>query len=192
MYPAIEHKFRAQDETFKYKEHSYNTISDFWQWAYSDIAQNAIRGKLAEYIVAMALEIENLPSGVWDSFDLLLPNGLKIEVKSSAYLQSWYQKNLSAISFDIKETKKWSSESNIYETDIRRQSDIYVFCLLKHLEKSTLDPMNLVQWEFYVAETSKINEVLGHKKRLTYNDLVLIGAKKCNYPDLKDVIYNID
>ncbi len=63
-------------------------LSDFWQWAYSDVLGNTKRGILAEYLVALACGIENQERISWDVYDLKLENGIKIEVKSSAYIQS--------------------------------------------------------------------------------------------------------
>ena len=37
-------------------------------------------------------------SQTWESYDLLSPEGIKIEVKTSAYIQSWKQKAFSKIS----------------------------------------------------------------------------------------------
>ncbi|MEC4572858.1 hypothetical protein [Streptomyces virginiae] len=34
-----------------------------------------------------------------------------------------------------------------------RRSDVYVFCLLEHLDKPTLDPLDLSQWAFHVLPT---------------------------------------
>jgi hypothetical protein len=42
-----------------------------------------------------------------EPFDVAAPSGLRIEVKSSAHLQSWAQRVESAISFDIRETLAW-------------------------------------------------------------------------------------
>ena len=60
------------------------------------------RGLLAEYIVAHALDLADAVRSEWDAYDLLLPNGIKLEVKSAAYIQSWYQKEYSNISFAIR------------------------------------------------------------------------------------------
>ena len=43
------------------------------------------RGLLAEYIVAHALDLADAVRSEWDAYDLLLPNGIKIEVKSRNY-----------------------------------------------------------------------------------------------------------
>jgi hypothetical protein len=53
-----------------------------------------------------------------------------IEVKSAAYLQTWAQKTLSVISFDIAPTWFWEATTNELATEARRQADLYGFALL--------------------------------------------------------------
>ena len=56
---------------------------------------NAERGALAEYLVACALGVADNVRVNWDKYDLLSPEGIAVEVKSSGYLQSWDQNELS-------------------------------------------------------------------------------------------------
>ena len=72
------------------------TVGDFWAWAYSSILTNITRGLFAEFLVGTALGAVEGTRTEWDSFDLLCGDA-KIEVKSSAYLQSWPQDELSKI-----------------------------------------------------------------------------------------------
>lgn len=65
-------------------------LHDFWRWSVSDLVSNATRGRLAEFIVASALGISSDVRDEWSPYDLLSPEGLKIEVKSAAYIQSWH------------------------------------------------------------------------------------------------------
>ena len=122
-------------------------LIDFWKWSVSDLVSNATRGRFAEFIVASALGInmENVRDE-WSAYDLISPEGIKIEVKSAAYIQSWAQKDLSKISFSIKAARYWDRSTNIQDPTPSRPSDFYVFCLLKHQDQPTLDPMNLDQW----------------------------------------------
>jgi hypothetical protein len=77
------------------------TLLDFWSWAFSDILTNTMRGIIAEFIIATALNINiKNPRDGWSKFDLVYRN-LGIEVKSAAYHQRWYQEKLSNISFNI-------------------------------------------------------------------------------------------
>ncbi len=66
------------------------TLLDFWRWSVSDILSNATRGRFAEFIVGTAVGIDpkNLRDE-WDAYDLTTSDGIRIEVKSAAYIQSW-------------------------------------------------------------------------------------------------------
>jgi hypothetical protein len=70
-------------------------LGDFWRWAFSDLTSNALRGVLAEYLVARALGADRGARTEWDACDVCAPDGTRIEVKSAAYLQSWSQRILS-------------------------------------------------------------------------------------------------
>ena len=133
-------------------------IINFWRWSQSDLISNSLRGILAEYLVATVLGVDGGIRTEWDAYDLTSENGVKIEVKSSAYIQSWQQVSDSNISFNIKKTKGWNSKTNEYSNELKRQADVYVFCLLKHRDKETVNPLNLNQWEFYILPTKILNE----------------------------------
>lgn len=69
-------------------------VRDFWTFATSNLSTNNVRGYLAEFLVAKAVGA----SGVrveWDAFDVLTPEGIRVEVKSAGYLQAWSQRRLS-------------------------------------------------------------------------------------------------
>ena len=137
-------------------------LLSFWQWSASDLASNALRGRLAEFLVAHALGIADGVRAEWDAYDLRSRQGRTIEVKSAAYLQTWAQKALSAINFDIAPTRFWGAATNELASESRRQADLYVFALLAHRDKTTLDPMDLSQWEFYLLPTAVLDPVRGN------------------------------
>ena len=87
-------------------------LLDFWQWSSSDLVSNALRGRVAEFLVAQALGVSDGIRNEWDSYDLRSLSGLRIEVKSAAYLQTWAQRVESAISFDIRPTLAWDANTN--------------------------------------------------------------------------------
>jgi hypothetical protein len=168
-------------------------LIDFWRWSASDLVSNATRGILAEYIVAHTLGLADGVRAEWDAYDLYLPttskpDGVKIEVKSASYLQSWFHKELSVISFNISPTQVWDAETNTLATELKRQADIYVFCLLGHKEKETLDPLNLSQWEFYVLPTTVLNEKVPTQKRIGLSSLLKLDPIKVNYEQLAECI----
>ena len=138
---------------------SRSTIGDFWRWAYSDIANNANRGVLAEFIVGKALGSTERVRTNWAAYDVDSRKGIKVEVKSAAYLQSWAQEKPSTPRFDVSKVQGWDNETEKYITQPRRHADVYVFCLLAYQEnKLMLNPMDLSQWEFYVVSTWRLNQ----------------------------------
>lgn len=152
--PAIEVTRKSGKECFLGMDKE-RSLQDFWAWAFSDLVSNTQRGKLAEYIVATAMSCDGGTSPTWGSFDLLSPEGIKIEVKASAYIQSWEQKDFSRIEFSIAESLFW--DGLVYAKEKKRQADIYVFCVLKHKDQESINPLDLEQWEFYPVATHKLN-----------------------------------
>lgn len=134
------------------------TLLDFWQWSTSDLVSNATRGVLAEFLVAMALGVPlDQPREEWAAWDLTTPEGIKVEVKSAAYVQSWSQKDLSKITFNTPKTRAWDADCNQQSQEVRRQADVYVLCLLAHKDKTAINPLDLSQWEFFVLPTSVLD-----------------------------------
>ena len=168
------------------------TLLDFWQWAYSDLVGNTERGALAEYIVAIACDIDNNSRVSWDSYDLTLKNGLKVEVKSSAYLQTWKQKKYSIPIFNVPRTKAWNPIENTYDTERKRQAELYVFALLAHLDKESINPLNTNQWEFYILSTNKLNDQIKDSKQISLKKLIEIGAIKSTFEKLHENILNCE
>lgn len=160
------------------------TLLDFWRWSASDLVSNAMRGVLAEYIVACALDLPQTTRVEWDAFDLKTLDGLKIEIKSAAYLQSWDQKALSRITFGIQPTRAWESATNVYATKMKRQADVYVFCLLHHQDKATVDPLDMNQWTFYILPTSVLDERFPVQKSIALASLLKLNPLQCAYQEL--------
>jgi len=148
------------------------SLLGFWRWAYSQTLDNALRGVLAEYLVGLALGgPDRDASGEWDPYDLTTPDGVKVEVKSTAYLQSWAQKRKSTLVFNIPETNAWDSATGSWGLSRARQSDVYVFCVFNAVEPETADPLDMTQWDFYVAPTSRVNAALGGQKTVVLSCL---------------------
>lgn len=190
-YPAISTQKKTGKELFLNGGDGVDkTLYDFWAWAFSDLVGNTERGKLAEFIVAMAVGAAEGISSSWESYDLSTPDGISIEVKTSAYLQSWTQKALSQIRFGIRPTHAWNSEENTYADSLQRQADVYVFCILKHKEQETLNPLDLDQWEFYTLSTEVLNREADNQKTISLYRVVSLGASKSNFAGLSQAIHH--
>lgn len=143
-YPAIEPVRLNGSEPILDEYGQYvSDLNGFWSWAYSNVIDNAERGALSEYLVECALGVNENVRVNWDKYDLLSVEGIAVEVKSSGYIQSWEQEKLSALSFGIQPTFGWDSSSNIYAEMMARQSDMYVFCVHKHTDQATVNPLIL-------------------------------------------------
>ncbi len=176
---------KTGDEIFCFDGNAVGiSLADYWSWAYSDLANNTERGKLAEFIVASALGATERITSVWDSFDLLyMDKG--IEVKSAAYLQSWYQEKESYIEFAVRPTLGMIGNTGAYDNDRKRQSDVYVFCFLKHKDKLTLNPQDLDQWEFYIVPTAMLDRLIPTQKHIALSFFRKNGIHPCQYSEIR-------
>ena len=124
----------------------FANVLSFWQWGGSDLTNNVWRGVLAEYIVAFAVNCDHQPREEWAGVDLTMEHcgqEIKIEVKSSAFVQTWQQEKYSEIKFRISLSEK------------EPKADVYVFCLLAH-QGADVNPLNLAHWEFYVVPAHQL------------------------------------
>ena len=159
-------------------------VLSFWQWSSSELLGNALRGKLAEYIVASTIDGLDRLREEWDEFDLITKSGLKIEIKSSSYIQSWSQSNHSKISFGIQPTRSSLSKDSTRS----RKADIYIFCVLSHKDKETVNPLALEQWDFYVLPTSILNTEIPNQKTITLSSLLSLKPVCARYENLASAI----
>lgn len=175
-------KFNSGGENLEY------SLLDFWRWSISDILSNSTRGVLAEFIVAKALNVNvSHTRNEWDAYDLITSEGIKIEVKSSAYLQTWPQTKYSKISFSISTAKPWDWSVDKRSENSIRCADIYVFCLLEHLDKATINPLNLNQWKFYVLSSKQLNDEKHLQKSISLNSLKSI-AKELTFEEVNEEV----
>ncbi|MBN2475131.1 MAG: hypothetical protein JXB62_11020 [Pirellulales bacterium] len=172
---------RRGDEPFHDDGHQLHfKLLGFWQWSASDLVSNVTRGALAEYLVAQALGVaEDAVREEWAPYDLTAPDGTRVEVKSAAYLQSWHQDRLSPITFRVPKTLAWDKQTNRQSQATQRHADVYVFALLGHRDKNTLDPLDVSQWEFYVVPT----RLLDNRKR-SQHSITLASLRKLPGPSV--------
>jgi hypothetical protein len=143
---------------------------------------------VAEFIIATALGIDiKKPRDGWSKFDLTYRNH-GIEVKSASYHQRWYQKDLSAISFNVPKRKGWDAKTNEFDTVPKRQADIYVLSLLAEKDRDQVNPLNIDQWQFWVVAKSFFDNRVRSQHSITYNSLLQEIGKPILYDQLKVAI----
>ena len=170
------------------------TLLQFWQWSASDVIINTTRGRLAEFIVAQALGVADGTRNEWEAFDLTTSSGMSIEIKSCAYLQSWKQNKLSPIVFNVPKTRTWNSTATAMSLTSERQAKLYIFAILVHQDKGTVNPLDLDQWHFYLLPTRVLNERTRSQHSITLKSL----ADLCNprtpvrYQDLRSAVESME
>jgi hypothetical protein len=129
----------------------------FYTYAFSDYLDNVVRGALGEYIVATALGVTDAPLSSWQAWDITY-QGIKIEVKTSAYIQTWKQKKLTPPKFGIPAKQLWSEDTGKYDGETKRHADVYVFCLYTEtdIKKAREHILNTDYWQFYVVSTQRL------------------------------------
>ena len=179
---------RSGGEPIRANGETVGRLDDFWSWACSDLANNTMRGVLAEYLVATALGAAIGTRTEWDTVDIRTPEKWRVEVKSAAYLQSWAQPRLSEISFSIAPASGWDAQTGTTSADVLRRSDVYVFCLLHHQDKQTLNPLYLDQWNFHVLPTRVLDERCPTQKSIRLSSLERLNPLKTDFTGLPKAV----
>lgn len=159
------------------------TVLDFWRFAMSDLRMNNVRGYFAEFLVAQAVQAPG-PRVEWDSHDVTSPEGIRIEVKASGYLQAWEQRQPSRITFSGLSGRTWTTAG--WDEAATFNADVYVFAVQTATDHSQLDPLDATQWEFYVASRSIIRE-LGQRS-IGLTTLRRIAAGPMGFQELADAV----
>jgi hypothetical protein len=139
------------------------TVGEFWQWGFSDLRMNIVRGVLAEFLVHKAVGATQSVRNPWDNYDVLAPDGargIKVEVKSSGYLQSWPQKRPSRLSFGglralEQDPVTWALAE---EPTVRAEVVVFAAHLCDEPEPGSQYPMtDLSWWSFWVAPGATVD-----------------------------------
>ena len=147
---------------------------------------NVTRGVLAEFLVAAAVGDPSPLRHAWDNFDVTTPDGIRVEVKSSAYLQSWRQKAHSQIVFGGLTGREWSAETNEMAEQRTVRADVYVFAFHTLREPEAYDALDLSHWEFRVLSGAQVAALRARSVSLAA--LEHAGATAARFDDLAAVV----
>lgn len=172
MYKRIPVRKLTGSEQFTNSGSKSFNVLEFWQYGFSGLNSNVLRGALAEFLVENALkgneEID--VRNPWGDYDVLL-NDIKIEVKSCSYIQDWDQEKLSTIKWSGLKAKDlfWSTAINgpYVDKEPDYKSDVYVLALLKHQHPDTLDILDMDQWCFFVLTKDNLREISGNRSSVS-------------------------
>jgi hypothetical protein len=142
------------------------TVRDFWAWTLSDLRTNTVRPMLAEFLVAKALGAAHRPRVEWDAYDVLTPEGIKVGVKSGAYVQAWAQSGPSVITFGGLSARTWMPDAEHSPTR-SFNADVYVFAVLTAAEPAAYDALDIGQWSFWLLPRSVVEATGQRSLRLS-------------------------
>jgi hypothetical protein len=166
-------------------------VGDFWAWAYSIVLENVQRGTYAEYLVASALGIADDFRIGWRSYDLDY-HGKKIEVKSSAYIQSWQRDGHSTIQYSLKKAILMDDETAAYvDEPPSRIADCYVFSLFESKDRESADVLNAEEWCFYIVSTATIEAQIPAQKTAGLSAIRRLAGEPVRYQQLQTRIHEV-
>lgn len=194
MYKKLPVRKLTGSEVFKNSGHKSFNVLEFWQYGFSSLNSNVLRGALAEFLVENALK-QNIDLEVrspWGDYDVLYQDK-KIEVKCCAYIQDWDQNDYSLIKWSGLKAKELFYSSAVQKKSemvksIAYKSDIYVLALFKHQDHATLDILDLDQWCFYVISRDRIREISKDRNSVSLSLLKKNGIEPVSFNDLANVI----
>jgi len=69
----------------------------------------------------------------------------------------------------------------------KRHADLYVFCHLKHTDQTTIDPLKMEQWDFYILQTFRLDNYERSQSSITINSMRKLTEPK-KYSELRTEI----
>jgi hypothetical protein len=162
------------------------TVADFWRWAFSDLRDNTTRGVLAEFLVAKAVGDQRRVRIGWDNFDAEAADGTTVEVKCSAFLQSWTQKQHSELVFGRLSAREFDATRNEYSVEARVRADVFVFAVQTERDPAAYDMLDISRWQFWVVDAGTIRERAGKTVGIGWVRQNAIGPLA--YSDLAEAI----
>ena len=195
MYKKIPVRKLTGFEEFKNVGSQSFSVLEFWQYGFSSLNSNVLRGALAEFIVENALQDNKGDIDVrspWGDYDVLYKNK-KIEVKCCSYIQDWDQNNYSLIKWSgLKAKELYYSDAVQKKSEMMKtvayKSDIYVLALFKHQDHATLDILDMDQWCFYVLPKEEIKHITKDGNSISLQRLNKHNISPNSFNEIKQTI----
>ena len=163
------------------------SMEDFWRFQFSNIWE--MQEEVAEFLVAKALGQE-LPynKNGWTLWDITYGKK-RVEVKTSSYYHSW---RIDGKVSDIRTFSIAPAYTRYKDptSELKRQNDVYVFCLNLGTDQESSHPLHLENWRFWVVPTSLINKHCGLQKKITLGRVKKLSGNQegLTYDEIKATI----
>lgn len=198
--------YDAQDALIGLDDHDESlTVLQFWRWAFGNLNEDTLKGLFAEWLVGRLLGIDLKHAGRngGANSDLITPEGVRIEVKSTAYWQSWklYTEDGTPIPLEQIEPQHWARLQKPLTFQVRRTrdsvdrsgnepklwSDLYVFAAQFERDPVKWNILDMGQWRFYCLTRDEVlslpQSFAEHRmevycKPLTASELTIVGQDR--------------
>ena len=156
------------------------SLAEFWQWGFGDLCDDDVNGIFAEWVVHLLLDVPSKRRVSWANSDIITPSGIRVEVKSSSYWQSWKLINefgqaiappSNGLPLDgkirfsgLKARDATAPASGASPKAFK--SDMYVFAFQAETDPNRWNAMDLSQWEFYVFSVEELSQFAGQSVSL--------------------------
>ena len=148
-------------------------VVDFWQWAYGDLMEDTVKGVFAEWIVHKLLGVHSPRRVSWANSDVITPTGVRFEIKSTAFWQSWKLRNergnievkpkhstpLDDRKIRFQGLKARDSTSPAFSDPRTFKSHFYIFAFQNERNPSNWNALDLAQWEFYLVNVTELERL---------------------------------
>ncbi len=193
MYKRKSVKKLVGNERFINIGNKHFTILDFWQYGFSNLNSNVLRGALAEFLVENAIkDIKDINvRNPWGDYDVETKGGVKIEVKCSAYLQDWDQKDLTKPIFSGLKAKElyWNDAvGKQINKEADYKADVYVLALQNNKDTETLNLIDLDQWSFFVLSKEQIKKITNNGNSVSLSRLLKTKHNQIPFEKLSESI----
>ena len=166
--------YDADDRIHGCDDSPADRVVDFWRWAFGNLNEDTLKGLFAEWLIGRILGLDLQLGGRngGTNSDLFLDDGTRVEVKSTAYWQSWklYTENGRPLKNEEIDHRHWErlkkplrfnvkrTQDAVDRTGTEKQlwSDIYVFAAQHEKDPEAWDILDMRQWRFYCLTQEEV------------------------------------
>jgi hypothetical protein len=94
----------------------------------------------------------------------------------------------SPVNFLVPKTRPWDADTGVQTGEPRRHADVYVFALLAHVNKATIDPLDVSQWRFYILPTAVLDARTRSQHSITLRSLDRLAGLPVDYAGLSEAV----
>ena len=172
-------------------------LGDYWAWNSSDLLVNTERGSFSEFIVSAALDLDLSGTKVdWGPYDVSFPFRWMCEGKPRGSADRGQECRLPPVvgaGEAVQHCLQYQAGTGLGPRprvlrELKRQSDLYVFCHYTQTDRAKADPLVLDDWTFYILPTKRLDQCCGGQKTISLSSLLALGPVQVDFDGIKDAV----